>query len=162
MACLLVLLVAPHHLCQISQPPSPCTLTPPLSTLTPPLPPSLPCVCCRLVDGQQVEEGWPAGAAGAARTTVPGLPPPHCVYPPLCPSPSPRMCVCCRLVDGQQADEGLPAGAAGAAPYYPSVPRPDVPPIDYRQQQRQQQVRKGQVPGGYYLQIAVCCCFAPN
>jgi hypothetical protein len=49
------------------------------------------------------------------------------------------------LVDGQQEeDEGLPAGAAGAAPYYPSVPRPGVPPIDYRQQQ---QVKKGQVPG---------------
>jgi hypothetical protein len=52
------------------------------------------------------------------------------------------------LAAGREEEEGdgLPGGAAGAAPYYPSVPRPDVPPIDYRrqQQQQQQQMKKGQ------------------
>jgi hypothetical protein len=58
-----------------------------------------------------------------------------------------------RLAPGGEEEEGdgLPAGAAGAAPYYPSVPRPDVPPIDYRHQQQQMKKRQ-QAAGEWFLQ----------
>eukprot|EP00879_Flechtneria_rotunda_P004587 GHRR01004842.1.p1 GENE.GHRR01004842.1~~GHRR01004842.1.p1 ORF type:complete len:405 (+),score=137.00 GHRR01004842.1:287-1501(+) len=51
------------------------------------------------------------------------------------------------VADG--GDDPVPWGAAGAAGgYYPSVPRPDVPPISYKQQQKQHKRGGQQGPAG--------------